>query len=159
MYLGYKIVFRKAAAREGGCFFEKYSLINFAILKNNIIFAVEKFSIMLEIIFFSFIAAAIVVYVIPRGGCSMGQKKCLVPKENEKISTLNALVANQISYFGGMAFLDYTKDRRRDPEMEKAELKEKVKANIQEYAMKECHMDEEELDDYLDKQIRRNTNK
>lgn len=149
----------EAAAREGGCFFAKYSLINFAILKNNIIFAVEKFRIMLEIIFFSFIAAAIIVNVIPRGGCSMGQKSCLVPEENEKISTLNALVSNQICYLRGMAFLDYTKERRRNPEMAKAELKEKLKANVLEYAMKECHMDEEKLDDYLDKQIKRNTNK
>ena len=109
---------------------------------------------MMVILFFSFIAAVIIVYVIPRGGSSMGPKPRPMTQKERRRSVLDDLVANRISYIEGMASMDYCQGRRCTPKLAKSELKEKLKVDVRDYAAKECQMTEEQLSSYLDKRIR-----
>ena len=106
------------------------------------------------ILFFSFIAAVIIVYVIPRDGSSMGPKPRPMTQKERRRSVLDDLVANRISYIEGMASMDYCQGRRYTPKLAKSELKEKLKVDVRDYAAKECQMTEEQLSSYLDKRIR-----
>ena len=109
---------------------------------------------MMVILFFSFIAAVIIVYVIPRGGGSMGPKPRPMTEKERRISVLDDLVANRISYIEGITSMDYCQGRRETPKLAKSELKEKLKVDVWDYAAKECQMTEEQLSSYLDKRIR-----